>query len=93
MEFPNRDWVDDPTVGCGGFDLVSEVVAAEAVVSGAVIFGFLISEVVSEVSISEFAFAISVSSRVLSPKKENHFLFHLVLNFQTQIDYTGKQIE
>ena len=89
MEFPNRDWVDDPTVSCGGFDLVSEVVVAGAVVSG-----FLISVVVSEVAVSEFAFANSVSSGVLSPKNGNHFLFHLVLiNFQTltQIKYRGKQ--
>lgn len=83
MEFPDRDWVDGPRVGCGGFDIVSEVVAG-AVVSGAATSGFLISEVVvSDVAVSEFAFSNSVSSGVLSPKQKNHFLFHLAPIFQT----------
>ena len=66
LEFPDWDWVDDPKVGCGGLDLVSEVVVGRAVVSRDAIFGLLITEFdVSEAAVSEFSFANAVSSGVL----------------------------
>lgn len=58
--------VDDPGVGCNGFNLISEVVVSGVVVSEVI--------AVSEFAVSQLVFSNSVSCGVLSPKQRNHFL-------------------